>query len=132
MAPVEALVTPSLQKAITAAERLNAAFARKHPGDKPPLGDGLPWQGTADYAPQCRADHVVSGTDAARVTISYSFPGQPDADFTDVLRLSRVSDPALGRSGLAHRRRFLRRWLRHAQRHGRRLPIAGDRPARLS
>ena len=44
MAPVEGLLTPGLTSAIAAAEAENAVIAAQHPDEKPPLGDGIPWQ----------------------------------------------------------------------------------------
>src|ERR1700722_9098027 len=61
MTPVEALLTPALQQAIAAADKRNAAWAKKHPGDEPPLGDGLPWQSTPDYAALCTTSHATTG-----------------------------------------------------------------------
>src|SRR5690606_20531518 len=54
MDPVEALLTPSLTGAIAEAERLDAEWAAANPGDKPPLGDGIPWQSAPDYASSCQ------------------------------------------------------------------------------
>ena len=95
MAPVEDLITPSLKKSIAAAEKLEAAYGKKHPGENPPLGDGLPWEDSAAYAPKCSATAAASTADAAAVTISYSFPDK-SADFADVLRLVAVPDAVMG------------------------------------
>ena len=96
MAPVEAIITPSLKKAIAKADALDAAWEKKNPGEKPPLGDGIPWQSSQDYAPKCVADHAIATADAAPVSINYNFPDDAAANFTDVLQLKPVPDPEMG------------------------------------
>jgi len=96
MAPVQGLLTPALTQAIADAEKLDAAWAAKNPGEKPPLGDGLPWQTFQDYAPQCAAGTVETGKDGALVEINYAFPDSPAANFTDKLHLTPVEDQTVG------------------------------------
>src|SRR5690606_11530333 len=60
MAPVSGLLTPALATAIAAAEAENDAYEAALPGDKPPLGDGLPWQAGADYTPRCAVGSVTA------------------------------------------------------------------------
>lgn len=96
MAPIAGLLTPSLTEAIADAEKNNADWEQKHPGDKPPLGDGIPWQTWQDYAPQCAAGNVDTGKDGALVEINYAFPDSPDANFTDKLHLTPFEDQAVG------------------------------------
>jgi hypothetical protein len=96
MAPVEAIITASLKKAIAKADALDAAWGKKNPGEKPPLGDGIPWQSSPDYAPKCMADHASLEMDEARVSINYTFPDDAGANFTDVLHLKLVPDPIMG------------------------------------
>lgn len=96
MTPVEALLTPALQQAIAAADKRNAAWAKKHPGDEPPLGDGLPWQSTPDYAALCTASPATTGATLAAVGIDYAYPDTPSAAFSDQLKLQLVKDPHLG------------------------------------
>jgi hypothetical protein len=96
MAPVEGLLAPSLAQAIADAEAANTAWEKAHPGDKPPLGDGIPWQTWPDYAPQCTAAAADSATGTVSVEIRYAFPDSPDANFADRLRLVHVDDPATG------------------------------------
>jgi hypothetical protein len=92
MTPVEAILTPSLQQAIAAADKRNAAWAKKHPGDEPPLGDGLPWQSTPDYAETCTASHPTASPAQAGVSIDYAYPDVPDSAFSDVLKLQLIKD----------------------------------------
>ena len=96
MAPVQGLLAPSLTQAIADAEKMDAAWAAKNPGDKPPLGDGIPWQAFPDYAPQCAAGNVDPGKDGALVEINYTFPDSPDASFTDKLHLTPVEGATVG------------------------------------
>lgn len=93
MAPVEGLLTADLDSAIAEAERQNAEYEAAHPGDKPPLGDGIPWQSFPDYAAGCEVGAATLMMDEAAVTISYGFPDAPDAGFTDTLQLRLVDDP---------------------------------------
>jgi hypothetical protein len=96
MAPVEAIVTPSLKAAITKADALDAAWEKKNPGEKPPLGDGLPWQASPDYTANCTAgDSATMGKDA-RVDINYVFADDPSGNYTDVLELKPVIDKTIG------------------------------------
>ncbi|MEO8882150.1 MAG: hypothetical protein ABI377_01835 [Devosia sp.] len=96
MAPVEAIVTPSLKQAIAKADALDAAWQKKNPGEKPPLGDGLPWQASPDYTANCTAsDSATTGKDA-RVNISYSFADDPAGNYTDVLELKPELDKDIG------------------------------------
>ena len=96
MAPIEAIITASLKKAIAKADALDRAWEKKNPGEEPPLGDGIPWQNSQDYAPKCVADHASATADAATVSINYSFPDDAAANFTDVLQLKPVPDPIMG------------------------------------
>lgn len=95
MAPVEGLLTTELRGAIAEAEARNAALQQAHPDDKPPLGDGIPWQAFPDYAAECNVGAVAIDADRATVDIAYGFPDYPDASFTDHLQLIRVAQPDL-------------------------------------
>lgn len=90
MAPVEALATAELTEAIATAEAQKEAWEKANPGDKPPLGDGIPWQSWPDYAAECVVDQISFEMDQARVWIEYRFPEEPDASFRDVLDLKLV------------------------------------------
>jgi hypothetical protein len=96
MASVQGLLTEALSQAIADAEKKDDDWAKANPGDKPPLGDGIPWQAWPDYAPQCAVGNVVPATDKATVEIGYTFPESPDANFTDTLHLLAVADPSIG------------------------------------
>ena len=96
MAPVEALLTPDLTAVIAHAWDVNSAYEDEYPGEKPPLGDGLPWQAWPDYAAQCDVGAVTIDGDTATVALSYGFPEYPRANFIDTLQLVLVDDAELG------------------------------------
>jgi hypothetical protein len=87
MAPVEGLKSQDLRIAIEEAEQQNAVWEAANPGDKPPLGDGIPWQSQPDYAPICTVGEVTLQMDEAEVTIAYGFPEYPEGNFADRLQL---------------------------------------------
>ena len=95
MAPVQGLLTAELTAAIAEAEAKNDAIQKAHPDEKPPLGDGIPWQAFPDYAAQCTVGEVTLEADRAVVDIAYGFPEYPDANFTDHLQLILVAQPNL-------------------------------------
>lgn len=95
MAPVQGLLSSELAAAIAEAEAKNAAIQQAHPDEKPPLGDGIPWQSSPDYAAACKVGAVTLEADRALVDIAYGFPDYPEADFTDRLQLIRVAQPDL-------------------------------------
>jgi hypothetical protein len=90
MAPVEAILTPDLTEAIATAEEKNAKWEKANPGEKPPLGDGIPWQAAPDYASQCSVGAATLMMDEASVAIDYGFPEYPAGNFTDRLQLKLV------------------------------------------
>ena len=96
MVPVTALLSETLTTAIADAEAQNEVIAKARPDEKPPLGDGIPWQAYPDYADRCAPGEVTFMMDEAIVPIAYSFTAYPDADFTDTLKLRLIDDPALG------------------------------------
>ena len=96
MAPVEGLLTPDLTAVIENAWSVNSAYEDEYPGEKPPLGDGLPWQAWPDYAPVCQVGAVTIDGDRATVALNYAFPDYPDANFTDNLQLVRIDNAETG------------------------------------
>lgn len=95
MAAVLAILTLDLLIAIDEAEYRNAEIEAAHPGEKPPLGDGIPWQTAPDYAAKCTVGAVTFMMDEAKVEIAYGFPEYPEANFTDTLQLKLIEDPML-------------------------------------
>lgn len=90
MAPVEALLTPGLSAVIADAWVKNAEAEAANPGDKPPLGDGVPWRSWQDYADGCEAIEGLTDVDVAFVEISYSFASEPSANYTNTLVLKPI------------------------------------------
>ena len=93
MGPVQGLLTTGLAQAIATAEQKDADWAAANPGDKPPLGDGIPWQAWPDYAPECTVGLIGPSKGEAWVDITYTFPDTPEASFTDRLHLVEVERP---------------------------------------
>lgn len=96
MAPVEALFSTDLQALVAEAWEKNAAFEAAHPGDKPPLGDGLPWRTWPDYADGCIGGEGLAERESAYVDVTYTFSEAPDATYTNtlVLRPATFADGA--------------------------------------
>jgi len=92
MAAVDGLLTPALRDAIVAAEARNAQIAASAPDEKPPLGDGIPWQSWPDYADSCIARAGTADAQTATVSIDYGFTADPEAGFTDTLHLNLAED----------------------------------------
>jgi len=92
MAPVEAILTPELKAAIAEAEAKNAEIEKAEPGDKPPLGDGIPWQTAPDYAPRCSVVGMSGTAEHPQVVLFYQFPDQPTANWSDRLELTFVDE----------------------------------------
>lgn len=95
MAPVEALLTRDLSAVIADAWIKDAQAEAANPGDKPPLGDGLPWRTYPDYADGCSVGEVTMLGESAQVKIAYRFSDYPDANYTNLLILKPVA-PADG------------------------------------
>ena len=96
MAPVEALLSADLATVVADAWSRNAAFEAAHPGDKPPLGDGLPWRTWPDYADGCTVADALAEREMAVVTINYTFSEAPDANYSNelILRPATFADGA--------------------------------------
>jgi hypothetical protein len=89
-AVIAGILTAGLSDAIKAAEDKSDSWARKNPGEKPPLGDGVPWQSSPDYGDTCDTGLVTLSKHDAKVEIKYTFKGEPAAAYTDTLILKRV------------------------------------------
>lgn len=93
-APIRALLSPVLAADIAYSEARNDAIARAAPGDKPPLGDGIPWASFPDYAPKCSVGPITFSATQTNVAIAYSIPDAPDADWQDQLVLVDIPAPS--------------------------------------
>lgn len=87
MAPVEALLSHDLKALVAEAWEMNAAYETANPGDKPPLGDGLPWRTWPDYADGCIAGEGLAERESAYVDVTYTFAEASEASYTNTLVL---------------------------------------------
>lgn len=94
--PIEGLLTESLKSAIADADQKDAAWEKQNPGEKPPLGDGIPWQAWPDYAASCTVGLLTLSRTDAKVEIKYGFPEDPKADFVDTLLLKKIDQADYG------------------------------------
>jgi hypothetical protein len=81
------LVTRSLGEAINAAMRKNDEIAAAVPGEKPPLGDGIPFQSYPDNTPTCRPGKLTDKGRYQELVIAYQFPDAPEGNWIDRLAL---------------------------------------------
>ncbi len=93
MDAINGLLSPVLASAIAYAEARNDAIQRAVPDEKPPLGDGIPWQAVADYADLCTISAVQSSATATGMQIQYGFAEYPNEGFTDTLVLVSLPGP---------------------------------------
>jgi hypothetical protein len=89
------LFTPSLVKAIGEAKARNDVIAKATPGDKPPFGDGIPYQAFPDAPEKCEVGAIGEKSGSIEVEVKYLFPGTPNADWTDRLKLASEGDKLL-------------------------------------
>jgi hypothetical protein len=89
-AVISGILTDGLGKAIATAQQKDADYLAKNPTDEPPLGDGIPWQSSPDYAAKCDTGLVTLSKTDAKVEIKYGFPDDSAANFTDTLILKKI------------------------------------------
>ena len=82
-----ALLSASLLKVIEEALARNKIIAEATPDEKPPFGDGIPYQSFPDQAPVCQVGELREVSGHAEVDINYAFPETPTANWTDRLKL---------------------------------------------
>jgi hypothetical protein len=81
------LATRSLTEAIDAAVKKNGEIAAAAPDEKPPLGDGVPFQSFPDTAPVCKPGKLSDKGRNQELEIVYEFPDTPKGNWTDRLVL---------------------------------------------
>lgn len=84
---LDALLSPSLAGAVSAALARNDAIQAAAPDEKPPLGDGIPWMSWPDRPDTCTVGAAAPGDHEAILPISYGFNNAPQAAYTDSLVL---------------------------------------------
>ncbi|MBX3567999.1 MAG: hypothetical protein KF914_08075 [Rhizobiaceae bacterium] len=86
----QALLSPTLREAIKVAQDRNQVIAEAAPDEKPPFGDGIPYQRFPDRADSCVPGEPVEKASAVEVPVSYAFKDAPAAGWTDRLMLVRA------------------------------------------
>ena len=81
--PVRFLLTKALLEAIDAAQAASEKFEAANPGDKPPLGDGIPFQSFPDVADSCGPANFTEIGGVVQMDIQYKFKATPEANFSD-------------------------------------------------
>jgi hypothetical protein len=89
------LLTPSLAKAIEEAKARNDVIAKATPDEKPPFGDGIPYQAFPDVPEGCGVGAIGDKAGRVEIEVKYLFPKTPNADWTDRLKLSTEGDRLL-------------------------------------
>jgi hypothetical protein len=89
------LLTRSLTAEIDRALDKNEAIAAARPDEKPPLGDGVPFQAYQDFAPECRVAQVATADGGFNVDVEHVFADQPAGNWTD--RLVIVTEDGLAK-----------------------------------
>ena len=95
-AAMKTLLTASLAAAVQRAVEVNARIAAAHPDDKPPLGDGVPFQRFPDRAPVCEVGRITGAGAGALIEIRHVFPGSADASWSDRLLVGPGQTGGLG------------------------------------
>jgi hypothetical protein len=87
------LLTSSLVKAIEEAEARNDIIAKASPDEKPPFGDGIPYQSFPDAAPVCEVGEEKQVPGRTEIEVRYLFPDNTSgANWTDRLVLIASED----------------------------------------
>lgn len=88
MSPVSGVMNDDLGALIDDAFARSNAYLDDHPGDKPPMGDGVRWSSFPDYADGCTVGEDAQIRDlVAYVVINYTFSDYPEANYSDTLML---------------------------------------------
>ena len=87
MSPVSGVMTDDLGPLIERAFARSNEYLLAHPGEKPPMGDGVRWSTFPDYADGCTVGDASVRDLVAYVGINYTFSDYPDASYSDTLML---------------------------------------------
>jgi hypothetical protein len=90
-----ALLTPSLVKMIDEAKARSDVIAKATPDEKPPFGDGIPYQSFPDLAQGCETGKIDEKSGRTEIEVNYLFPDTPNASWTDRLKLVTEGDRLL-------------------------------------
>jgi len=81
------IFTPPFAQLVDDALRHSDEIALAKPDEKPPLGDGIPYQSFPDTSPECEVGAVSDVGETRHVEIHHKFPESPGANWTDRLVL---------------------------------------------
>jgi hypothetical protein len=87
MSPVTGVMTEDLVDIIDDAFTLSNQYALSHPGEMPPMGEGVRWSTLRDYADGCTVGDASVRDLVAYVEINYTFSKNPNANYSDTLML---------------------------------------------
>lgn len=87
MSPVSGVMNDDLTSLIEDAFAGSNAYLDSHPGEKPPMGDGVRWSTFPDYADGCAVGGASVRDLVAYVAINYTFSDYPEANYSDTLVL---------------------------------------------
>ncbi|MDQ2634678.1 MAG: hypothetical protein M3Y78_13170 [Pseudomonadota bacterium] len=90
-----ALLTPALVRVIEEAKARSDVIAKATPDEKPPFGDGIPYQAFPDAAEDCEPGDSKVKPGRVEIEVSYLFPETPNAGWTDRLKLVAEGDRLL-------------------------------------
>ncbi|MBS3648190.1 hypothetical protein KEU06_06060 [Pseudaminobacter sp. 19-2017] len=92
---VKPLLTPALLKLVEEAEQRSRAIAQAQPDEKPPFGDGIPYQSFPDKPDTCVPDEPVAKAGITEAPVTYAIAAAPEASWTDTLILTLVEGKML-------------------------------------
>lgn len=85
--PAGSVLTEDLKALIDDAFERSNDYELTHSGDKPPMGDGVPWRTLQDYADGCTVGETSIHDLVATVVINYTFSDDPEANYSNALTL---------------------------------------------
>jgi hypothetical protein len=94
-ARLKPLLTPSLLAVIAEAEERNHIIAEATPDEKPPFGDGIPYQSFPDRPDTCEPGKPAERAGRTEIAVTYGFAKTPRANWTDTLILVSAEGQAL-------------------------------------
>lgn len=109
----ERLMTAGLRARIAELRRFDAAWQKRNPGEKPPLGNGLQLKAWQDAPQSCTPEQVTGGS----AVLLYTPAGAPEDVWRDRLVLVRGADGRLQVADIVYDARTggqFTKWLREA------------------
>ena len=94
-ADVKPLLTPSLLELVNEAEQRSRAIGEANPDEKPPFGDGIPFQSFPDKPDTCVPGEPVAKAGMTEAPVTYAMTVAPEASWTDTLILTLVEGKVL-------------------------------------